>query len=100
MKEVKSEVSFNIDKNIYPLEVIYRTAYNFTDNFFIWISNVDNTFVEVNIKPKNLNQNLNIKEKFGNDLIDFATRWSVNKETYKIREKLILTALGEIKKNA
>ena len=41
---------------------------------------------------------MNIKEKFGNDLIDFATRWSVNKETYKIREKLILTALGEIKK--
>ena len=47
MKEVKSQVSFNIDKNIYPLEVIYRTAYNFTDNYFIWISNVDDTFVEV-----------------------------------------------------
>ena len=83
MKEVKSQVSFNIDKNIYPLEVIYRTAYNFTDNYFIWISNVV-ILLLINIKSKNF-KDLNIKEKFGNDLIDLPLDGQSIKKLIKLR---------------
>jgi len=99
MKEITGDVNIKVDLNIYPLEVIYRTCYSYTDKFYLWINSVNERFVEINIKKKNQEDNPNIKEQFGNDLIDFATRWSINKETSQIRETLIKTALGEVKKN-
>ena len=98
MKEIKSDINIKVDLKIFPLEVIYRTCYVYTDNYYLWISRLDNNLVNIEIKNKEINENNQIKEQFGNSLIDFATRWSVNKQTSSIRETLIKTALGEVKK--
>lgn len=95
MIEIKPDETIRIDVKLYPLEVIYRTSYKYTDKFYLWVSRHDDNFIDINIKrKKGTDENL-IKEQFCNDLIDFATRWSVNKETSHIRDKLVSVGLGE-----
>ena len=99
MNKIKYDVEYKIDLKIYPLEVIYRTCYSFTDKYYLCIKESPKNTVIVNIKSQNEENQNDVEGRFGNALIDFATRWSINKETSEIRNTLIKSALTEVKKN-
>ena len=41
MIEIKPDETIRIDAKLYPLEVIYRTSYKYTDKFYLWVSRHD-----------------------------------------------------------
>jgi|SRR6266850_1073828 len=95
-----NEITIVVSSRLYPLEVIYRVCYQFTDNFYLWLEPQQNGDICVRItsKTKPLIAD-RIHGEFGNALIDYAVRWSVAQETAKIREVLVSAALAEAHTN-
>ena len=81
---------------MYPLEVIYRVCYHFTDRFYLWLAPQENGDIGVQITPKAEAMIADhIWGEFGNALLDYAVRWSVAQETAKIRDIIVSAALAE-----
>ena len=96
MNEEMTEITIIVSPKIYPLEVIYRVCYQFTDHYYLWLEPQDNGDVCVRISPKSGSMTPGqMRGEFGNALIDYAIRWSVARETQKVREILVSAALAE-----
>jgi len=91
------DYAIEIDLRTYPLEVIYRVCYLYTDRWYIWLDYRSDHTLAVSFTPKSKDSIslIDLKGEFGNSLADYSVRWSVSNETKEVREQLIKTALSE-----
>jgi His-Xaa-Ser system protein HxsD len=96
-----TELQILVSPRVYPLEVIYRVCYQFTDQYYLWLEPLADEDICVHIAPK-VGQSVpaQVRGEFGNALIDYAVRWSVAKDTRKVRDIIVSTALAEACKDA
>lgn len=95
--EFGEKVIFEIDLNLFSLETIYKTAYWFTEKFYIFFF-IENNFVTLEARPKDDYKSINlhgIAGEFSNSLLDFHLRNKIAKETHSIRDALISKAFAE-----
>jgi His-Xaa-Ser system protein HxsD len=99
-------IVFTINTLIYPLAVIMKTAYNYTDNFYIFLDYINDGIIEAQIKPK---ESVDIAEleslvgDFYNELLNQNIRLDIQKNTSNLRQLILGRALYteciEIKEN-
>ena len=88
-------LDIHVSTETYPLDVIHRTCYQFTDRYYVWLSPKPDA-VLVRFSPKKEGELPDSLEgEFGNALIDQAVRSTVAKETAEVRQKLVETAFSE-----
>ncbi len=100
MKTLTYDYAIDIDLEIYPIEVIFRVCYIYTEQFYIYIVRKEGHVLCVNMSPKD--KSLTCEDVVGtflNALVDFRVRYDISNETKNIREVLIGTALSEAKRN-
>lgn len=95
-------VTLTIDERIYSVEALLRTAYWFTDRAYLFVSKPGEHSLRVHIKTKPptlespaKHSLTDIAGEFGNALLDHQLREEIEERTGKIRELLVLRALGE-----
>ena len=74
--------------DLYPREVIIKTAYAFTDNYYVHLDLIDNKY-KIELKHKADNADSNIEDILNNEIIDQLARYTVSVKTAEIR-KLIM----------
>lgn len=87
-----------VDPELYGEEVVFKTAYWFTDRLFIYLTRTDTNNIGVELRPKPGADSGSLPllcGEFCNSLIDFAVRQQVLRETSPIREALIRKAFSE-----
>ncbi|SRR6266540_3592818 len=87
-------VELNLD--LYPLSVIFKACYLFTDRIFVYLCHSVPNQVFVYLKAKQTNHNL--RELAGdllNELVNQRLRFDITSETGKIRELLVAQAFAE-----
>jgi His-Xaa-Ser system protein HxsD len=89
-----------VDLSVYSLTAVLKTAYWFTDRFYLYLhmSQGAATQVNVEIRGKDSNGNGGLIEacqEFGNALIDQAIRQQVLVETCEVRDALVRKAFAE-----
>ena len=83
-----------IDTNIYSLRAIFSTAYIFLDNYYIFLEDFDDDKIQIKIKSKKENEDLEkIIDEFKNELINASLRLKISEENKKIREMIVSSAL-------
>lgn len=82
-----------LSKEIYEKEALIKTAYLFTDKYYIELDSEEELFV-VKITPKLKDFEDNIEKDFLNELIVQTTRLLVSRRTKNIREMIIGRALA------
>jgi len=103
MQEIKSEVNqkknqitFWLNAKIYPLEVIYATAYVFIDRAYAYVGGDPKKEIKVSLtgKEKLSNKNLeSLRGEFLNELLNYLLRVEIAKRNKKIREFIVSSAL-------
>jgi His-Xaa-Ser system protein HxsD len=75
-------------------------CYAFTDRYYLWLEPQASGDIGVRITSKTgVLIPEQVQGEFGNALIDYAVRWSIAKETMKVREVIVSAALAEAYKN-
>jgi len=83
-----------VDTKIYSLRAIFSTAYVFLDNYYIFLEGFDNDKIQIKIKSKKENEDLEkIIDEFKNELINASLRLKISEENKKIREIIVTSAL-------
>jgi His-Xaa-Ser system protein HxsD len=92
-----SALSIFVDTNIYPLEVVFRTCYGFTDKCYLFLSTTDSpTTINVRFKQKSESGGIEtVAGEFSNELISQKVRRDVANETKAIRELIVAQAFAE-----
>jgi len=88
----------SIDRGLYSDVAIFKTAYWFTDRFYIFLDSPNQGRVLVELRSKDPAQSSDLKAataEFCNSLIDFRVRHLVAQETGGIREALVTKAFME-----
>lgn len=88
----------NIDKELYCEVAIFKTAYWFTDRFYLFLDSTEDGRVTVEFRAKTSSSPTQLQEacaEFCNSLIDFRVREEVRKQTGPIREALVTKAFME-----
>jgi His-Xaa-Ser system protein HxsD len=90
------ELQILVSLRVYPLEVIYRVCYQFTNQYYLWLEPYESENICVHITPKAGQYTPSqVRGEFGNALIDYAVRWSVTNDTRTVRDLIVSTALAE-----
>lgn len=92
----KKELIFNINTEIYPLSVIYQTAYFFLDRVYVVLDGDPTKELEVIFKLKldfKTGELEKIAKEFYNELLNQLLRAKVNQSNAKIREYIVSQAL-------
>lgn len=87
----------SVDPSLYTEAAIFKTAYWFTDKFYVFLERTDNDAIKIELRGK-LGSNTDLVgtcSDFCNSLVDFRVREIVNGETSGIREALIKRAFLE-----
>ena len=87
-----------LDPSIYPVDLVMRTAYWFTDRVYIYLAwkTPDKGTLSVSFRQKHDEVELNtLAWEFLNSLLDQAVRRQVEAETHEIREIVIKKAFSE-----
>lgn len=90
-------VRFSLDRSIYSDEAILKTAYWFSDRFYIYLDPLPDNRLLVELRLKGANS-LDLAQavgEFSNSLLDFRLRQVVIQETGPIREALVAKAFSE-----
>lgn len=91
-----NSVTFDIKNEIYPLNVIMKTAYNFTNKFYIFLDYVSEGCIQVQIKPKALLSNSELEKvvgEFFNELLNQNIRYDIENRTSNLRQLILGRAL-------
>ena len=95
-------VILTVDERVYSVNALLRAAYWFTDRAFIFVSKPAEHTLRVHIKAKPPTLDIpsppsasDVAGEFGNSLLDYQLRESIEERTGKIRDLLVTTALGE-----
>lgn len=91
-----THITIFVSIRTYPLEVIYRVCYIFTDRYYLWLEPHTSGDICIRITPKaGVLIPEQVQGEFGTALINYAVRWSIAKETRKVREVIVSAALAE-----
>lgn len=95
-----NQLQFTINTKIYPLAVIYQTAYFFLDKVYVFLDGDPKKEIKVILKGKNELEELKGKKgleevtgQFYNELLNQLLRHKVNESNAKIREYIVSKAL-------
>jgi len=91
-----NSVIFTIKKSIYPLNVIMKTAYNFTNNFYIFFDYTTEDCIGVQIKSKALLSDNELDKTVGefyNELLNQSIRYDIQNRTSDLRQLILGRAL-------
>lgn len=86
-------MQFNIPKELYSKEVLFKTCYKFTEENYVHLSSDDSNFI-ISIESKDGSIYDNTEKKFKNELIEQVNRTLVFNETKNIREMLYARAMS------
>src|SRR5438105_5569162 len=87
-------VELNLD--LYPLSVIFKACYLFTDRTFVYLCPASPNRVHVYLKAKLNDHDLRaLAGDFLNELVNQRLRFDIATETGKIRELLVAQAFAE-----
>jgi His-Xaa-Ser system protein HxsD len=92
-----SALSIFVDTNVYPLEVLFRACYVFTDKCYLFLSTTDQPAV-INVRFKRKLESADLQSivgEFCNELINQRVRLDVANETRSIRELIVAQAFAE-----
>lgn len=91
-----NNVAFSIKKDIYPLSMIMKTAYGFTEKFYIYLDQPDDNNIEVHLKAKsftNKDAMESIVGEFFNELLNQSLRVDIYNKTKELRQLILGRAL-------
>lgn len=87
-------VVLKVNPKVYPLDVVYSTAYTFLDTVYVLFDGDPDTEILVSLKPKNKGVDLQtLGSEFFNELINFGDYAKRAEKTKEIREALLQRAL-------
>ncbi|CAO3358068.1 His-Xaa-Ser system protein HxsD [Azospirillum melinis] len=90
------DFTLSVDMAIFPREVVLRTCYAFTDRCHCWLESEDGARILVGFRLKTSSADADaIRGEFGNALIDFGLRASIEEKTRAVREAIVSAALTE-----
>src|ERR1041384_573717 len=94
---LNSSLSIAVDTNIYPLEVLFRTCYVFTDRCYLFLSATDaSDVINVRFRQKLDSCDLDsVAGEFSNELINQRVRLDIANETRAVRELIVAQAFAE-----
>jgi His-Xaa-Ser system protein HxsD len=87
-----------IDRELYSDQTVFKTAYWFTDRFYVFLESSPDNHITVELRPKVSSQPANLLMvcgEFSNSLVDFRVRGMVLSETSTIRDALVTKAFME-----
>jgi His-Xaa-Ser system protein HxsD len=86
MKEIK----FSLNSQIFPLEAVYTTCYNFIDRVYIYLDKKGNNIL-VCLRPKEESKiyHRTLEGEFRNELLHNTLRMKISQNNAKIREYII-----------
>lgn len=85
-----------VQKGLYPLEVIYGTSYQFLDSCYIKLEQAEDGTIKIHLKPKSEEaaKNLeNLEGEFQNELLNQAYRRKLSQRVSKVRDMVVQRAL-------
>ena len=93
-------IRFSVDTDVHTKAAIFKTAYWFTDQYYLFISRIDDTnLFQVEARPKDTETSLQTLKaacgEFHNYLIDQEVRQQVIRETAVVRDTLVKKAFFE-----
>jgi His-Xaa-Ser system protein HxsD len=87
-----------IDRDLYGDTAIFKTAYWFTDRFYIFLDSTPDKRLSVELRPKVASPPTSLQAacaEFCNSLVDFRVRGMILNETQAVREALVTKAFME-----
>lgn len=88
----EGSVSFQVDKGLYPLKAIYRTAYLFTDRYYIGLDQNEKVYI-ISLSGKDKKIVYEDVGEFQNELLNQSLNEIVNEKTRDIRKLIVTRAL-------
>ena len=80
-------------KELYSINVLFRTCYKFTDNAYVHLDTDDDNYI-VRISPKDENDTLDYAKEFANQMIEETNREIVIEQTKNIRQILFARSMA------
>jgi len=96
--ELGSFAVIRINRALYSDVAIFKTAYWFTDRFYLFLDTSEDGRIVLELRAKNLSQPPDLQvgcAEFCNSLIDFRVRDIVLGETGSVRDALVAKAFME-----
>ena len=87
-----------IDRQLYGDTAIFKTAYWFTDRFYVFLESTPENHLIIELRPKVSPQQIDLRvacAEFCNSLVDFRVRGVVLSETSAVRNALVTKAFME-----
>jgi His-Xaa-Ser system protein HxsD len=87
-----------IDRELFSDTAIFKTAYWFTDRFYIFLDSAPDNRLSVELRPKVSSTPTDLQAacaEFCNSLVDFRVRGMILSETQAVREALVTKAFME-----
>jgi len=85
-----------VNLDLYPLEVLFRVCYWFTDRCYLFLSSEHSSSVTVHFAKKTIEADLStIAGEFSNELINQRVRFDIAAETRSIRDLIVAQAFTE-----
>lgn len=92
----ETSLTFKVNRMIYPLQVIMKTAYIFTNNFYIFFDYTDEIYIKVQLKSRGettINELECNAGEFFNQLLHHRIRFDIQNETKDLRQLILGRAL-------
>ena len=89
-------LKINLEKDLYSNDTIMRTAYQFIDNYYIFLQKNDDIVVSMIPKEeKEITDRLRVQMEgeFRNELLNQEVRKSIREDTKNIRELILARAM-------
>lgn len=91
------QLAILLDKRVYPLDVLMSACYTFIDKAYFLVNRPDKDHFEVIVALKPGESEAGLKALAGeleNQLLEEALRAKIGKQTAKIRDRIVTTALA------
>ena len=88
------DISFQVNKHLYPVQALIKTAYAFIDVCYIHLDEQDGNWTISMTQKEPFESPEVIKDQFENELILQTVRLSVYRQTHIIRELLLARAIS------
>jgi His-Xaa-Ser system protein HxsD len=88
----------SIDRQLYSDTAIFKTAYWFTDRFYVFVDPTPDNRVSIELRPKSASSHVDLQGacgEFCNSLVDYRVRGLVLNETSVVRDALVAKAFME-----
>lgn len=93
---IDNKINIKIDVRIYTLQTVMKTAYNFINEFYIFLDYIDNQFINVQMKLKDNSKKIGFEciiGDFYNELLNQQIRMDIFLKTRNLRQLIVGRAL-------